>query len=366
MVTERRPVVEVLAMAFGERVPASAEPLGDEPAVGVGGVGDQQCTHGNYGTRWRCPHRRFPAQRSTAPPQPGTGSSSTRRSPVSAALSERCGGDIVLKAENLQRTGSFKIRGAMNKLARSGRGPPRRHRRERRQPRAGAGLRGPALRRAVRDLRARRRADRQDRGLPRATARPWSRAAIRSTRRSRPRERAPTKPAWCSATRTTTSTSSPVRPRSARELLDDVADLRRVIVPLGGGGLASGIAIAVKAHDPTVRGDRRAGRGVRPVRPPARSGRARRDAGRRDRREDGRARSPVLSSNSGSTMWSSSRRRRRRRDGAADGAGQAVRRGRRGRGRRRVDVAAGRAGHHGHDVRRVERRQRRPRPAARV
>ena len=35
----------------------------------------------------------------------------------SAALSDRCGGNIVLKAENLQRTGSFKIRGAMNKLA---------------------------------------------------------------------------------------------------------------------------------------------------------------------------------------------------------------------------------------------------------
>ena len=34
----------------------------------------------------------------------------------SAALSDRCGGTIVLKAENLQRTGSFKIRGAMSKL----------------------------------------------------------------------------------------------------------------------------------------------------------------------------------------------------------------------------------------------------------
>jgi threonine dehydratase len=34
----------------------------------------------------------------------------------SAHLSERCGGSIVLKAENLQRTGAFKIRGAMNKL----------------------------------------------------------------------------------------------------------------------------------------------------------------------------------------------------------------------------------------------------------
>ena len=37
-----------------------------------------------------------------------------------------------------------------------------------------------------------------------------------------------------------------------RELIGDVVDMRRVIVPLGGGGLASGIAIAVKANDPTV------------------------------------------------------------------------------------------------------------------
>ena len=35
----------------------------------------------------------------------------------SAALSDLCGGKIVLKAENLQRTGSFKIRGALNKMA---------------------------------------------------------------------------------------------------------------------------------------------------------------------------------------------------------------------------------------------------------
>jgi len=42
-----------------------------------------------------------------------------KRTPIteSAALSERFGGNIVFKAENLQRTGSFKIRGAMNKLA---------------------------------------------------------------------------------------------------------------------------------------------------------------------------------------------------------------------------------------------------------
>ena len=46
------------------------------------------------------------------------GASVVKRTPIteSFALSERCGGSVVLKAENLQRTGSFKIRGAMSKL----------------------------------------------------------------------------------------------------------------------------------------------------------------------------------------------------------------------------------------------------------
>ena len=47
------------------------------------------------------------------------GAGVVKHTPVteSAALTEMCGGSIVLKAENLQRTGSFKIRGAMNKVA---------------------------------------------------------------------------------------------------------------------------------------------------------------------------------------------------------------------------------------------------------
>ena len=36
---------------------------------------------------------------------------------VSGTLSERCGGSVVLKAENLQRTGSFKLRGALNRVS---------------------------------------------------------------------------------------------------------------------------------------------------------------------------------------------------------------------------------------------------------
>ena len=41
-----------------------------------------------------------------------------RRTPIvtSRTFSERAGGTVVLKAENLQRTGSFKIRGALAKL----------------------------------------------------------------------------------------------------------------------------------------------------------------------------------------------------------------------------------------------------------
>jgi threonine dehydratase len=42
-----------------------------------------------------------------------------RETPVlaSGTLTERCGGRVVLKAENLQRTGSFKLRGALNRVA---------------------------------------------------------------------------------------------------------------------------------------------------------------------------------------------------------------------------------------------------------
>ena len=47
------------------------------------------------------------------------GAGVVKRTPIteSAVLSERYGGNVVFKAENLQRTGSFKIRGAMNKLS---------------------------------------------------------------------------------------------------------------------------------------------------------------------------------------------------------------------------------------------------------
>src|SRR5215204_7117438 len=46
------------------------------------------------------------------------GADLVRRTPVltSRSLGERCGGTILFKAENLQRTGSFKLRGALAKI----------------------------------------------------------------------------------------------------------------------------------------------------------------------------------------------------------------------------------------------------------
>src|SRR5215204_3387383 len=43
-----------------------------------------------------------------------------RHTPVltSRSLSDECGGTVLLKAENLQRTGSFKLRGALAKVDR--------------------------------------------------------------------------------------------------------------------------------------------------------------------------------------------------------------------------------------------------------
>ena len=104
----------------------------------------------------------------------GVAGAVAKHTPVvsSVALSDDFGQPVVLKAESLQRTGSFKIRGAMNKLASLGpQAKAGRDGRQRRQPRPGAGVRRQVLRRAVRDLRPGRGADLQDRGVPQPTGR---------------------------------------------------------------------------------------------------------------------------------------------------------------------------------------------------
>ena len=176
-----------------------------------------------------------------------------RHTPVlsSRSLSEQCGGHVLLKAENLQRTGSFKLRGAFHKISRL------------EQPRGvvagSAGNHGQSVAYAARD-----------RGIPCEVF--------------MPREAPVAKVAAVEAFGGTVNLAgdsvdecvAAARERAAEtgatfvhpfddpdvilgqatlglELLEDVSDLAAVIVPVGGGGLISGIAVAVKSTRPDVR-----------------------------------------------------------------------------------------------------------------
>jgi len=199
----------------------------------------------------------------TRPPAPSdadidraaaAGAGVVKRTPLvtSTWLSERCGGDVVLKAENLQRTGSFKIRGALAKVAALGA-----------EAAAGvvagsAGNHGQAVAFAARHA-----------GVPSEIYVPAG-SSIAKTEATR---------AYGAtvviAGETVDDAVAAARARAAEtgmvfihpfddlavvagqatlgvEVADDVAELSRVIVPVGGGGLASGVAIAVKRRRPDV------------------------------------------------------------------------------------------------------------------
>jgi threonine dehydratase len=166
-------------------------------------------------------------------------------------LSRTTGGTIALKAENLQRTGSFKLRGALNKIATLG-------------PEtegviaASAGNHGQSVAYAARA-----------RGLSATVFMP-ERAALAKV--------AATRESGAEVVLARDSISGCVADARAYaeeaglafihpyddpaviagqgtiglELLDDVANLAKVIVPVGGGGLAAGVAAAVKESTPEV------------------------------------------------------------------------------------------------------------------
>jgi threonine dehydratase len=170
----------------------------------------------------------------------------------SVTLTQRLRGEVVLKAESLQRTGSFKIRGALNKLAALGDDCAN-------GVTAGsAGNHAWALAQAA-----------HVRGVPCEVFMPV--------------EAPLSKAEGCSALgavvhRGGTSVEECVAAAKARaheagmvfvhpfddvdviagqgtlglELLEDVGDAAKVIVPVGGGGLASGVAIAMKSARPEV------------------------------------------------------------------------------------------------------------------
>jgi threonine dehydratase len=177
------------------------------------------------------------------------------RTPIvpSVTLSEMLAGHVVLKAENLQRTGSFKIRGAMNKLASLGDAVAR-------GVTAGsAGNHAQAI-----ALAAHHRAVPCEIFVP-------SGASISKVESCRAfgavvHEVGATITEALAAAKSRAEATGmafchpfddPVvvagQGTLGLELVADVDELASVIVPLGGGGLASGTAIAVKTMRPEVR-----------------------------------------------------------------------------------------------------------------
>ncbi len=169
-----------------------------------------------------------------------------------AAMDGRCGGPVRLKAENLQITGSFKIRGATNKLAALG------ERASAGVVTGSAGNHGQALAAA-----ARRAGTTCDLFVP----------TDGSVSKSEAAKRLGATIHTCAGTvdecvhealqLAEQKGLNFVHPFDdleiiagqgtiGLELLEDIDDLAKVIIPLGGGGLAAGIAIAVKSKRPEI------------------------------------------------------------------------------------------------------------------
>ena len=163
---------------------------------------------------------------------------------------------VHLKCENLQRTGSFKIRGAYVRIAGlqpggagrrawSRRAPATTRRASRSRPRCSACARRSSCRSAPRCRRSPRPASTAPRCGCTAQVVDETLAAAQRVRRARP--------ARSSSTPSTTPTSSPGRARSAWRSWSSARRCARSSSGIGGGGLAAGIAVAVKALRPDVR-----------------------------------------------------------------------------------------------------------------
>ena len=170
----------------------------------------------------------------------------------SHSLAERCGrGDVLLKAENLQRTGSFKLRGALHKISRLD---------EATGVVAGsAGNHGQSLAYAARSA-----------GLPCDVFMPEQAAVAKAAAVEAfggvvHRGGASVDECVAAAKERAVETGAAfVHPFDdpdvilgqatlGLELLQDVPDMSELVVPVGGGGLISGVAGAVKTARPEVR-----------------------------------------------------------------------------------------------------------------
>ena len=181
----------------------------------------------------------------------------------SRTLAERTGMTVALKAENLQRTGSFKLRGALAKIAALGDGC------EAGVVCGSAGNHAQAVAYA-----ARARGVACEVFMPDGA--PIAKLEAASALGAQVRLVGATVDEAVAAAheRAQEGGLAFVHPFDdpdvvagqgglGLELLAQVPDMARVVVPVGGGGLISGVAIAIKSAAPRRRGHRRAGRGLR-------------------------------------------------------------------------------------------------------
>ncbi len=168
------------------------------------------------------------------------------------AIDARCGGRLALKAESLQQGGSFKLRGASAKL-RSSEGTV-----ERGVVAGSAGNHGQAV-----ALAAQRQGARCDLFVPPDAPVSKVEPAARFGATIHPCEGTVDDCVEAALRFAEREGAVFVHPFDdpdvvagqgsvGLELLEDIDDLRSVVVPLGGGGLISGVAIAVKSARPEV------------------------------------------------------------------------------------------------------------------
>jgi threonine dehydratase len=183
-----------------------------------------------------------------------TVSSVAKHTPVvsSMTLSAIVGGTVALKAENLQRTGSFKIRGAMNKvgsLAGDVEGVTA----------GSAGNHAQAIAFAAQHhglgceifVPAGASIGKIEACLGYGATVNESGASLAPAVEAAEARAAATGWAFCHPFDDAVVIAG--QGTLGLELLDDIADLALVVVPIGGGGLAAGSAIAIKSISPNVR-----------------------------------------------------------------------------------------------------------------
>jgi threonine dehydratase len=171
----------------------------------------------------------------------------------SAYLSEQFGGQIILKAENLQRTGAFKIRGAINKLHRLG------DLKKNGVVAGSAGNHAQGLAFAARHFGVKCEifipvgasiskvsACKSYGGIVLDGGESIETAVTSAKARAHE-----TGMAFCHPYDDVDVVAG--QGTLGLELLEDIQDLAQVIIPLGGGGLLSGTALAIKQQNPNVK-----------------------------------------------------------------------------------------------------------------